>query len=394
VISAEKEDIAGQHQNLDQAEGAQETMSQEGARASEESKKGEEEGKAVQSEGNNLSVEAKPEDPETRSWLERAWDATGGALWDELVGPAVAAVKRKVEQVMQKITEFIMKMINQALGLDEIEQQLNAGGVDIGDRRAALQETEGGLDEGQTQSQEAQQQNQAAVEQATSNVEEAVSVQEEAEQLLAALQEQDTILAEEESAALAYVRAFGARYAAFFRPESAGADGASRGVAALVEAAAQDSSDGAGGAAATSAPGEQVTEAQVAQVVIWIESTRRGAERAQLEINQVAQESASAIAPEYRGEERAGSAAATAAHRESHATHLGRLDELLAQAKACVGLPLDDGSTRLQGIVDGVMDVAQKVESSRAQALEAIGMPHARALRAGAAPPAAPNAVS
>jgi hypothetical protein len=110
-----------------------------GGEASGDAARGQQQADGVQSEGQGVSVEPKPEEPRSRSWLERAWDATAGALWDGLVAPAVRAVRRKVNEVMQSINEFIMGMINQALGLDEIEAELDGGGQDI--ERAAAAST-------------------------------------------------------------------------------------------------------------------------------------------------------------------------------------------------------------------------------------------------------------
>jgi hypothetical protein len=219
VAQAERATVAGEQNNLTQASGAQQTMVQENARASGEADRGQREGEGVQSEGQNVSVEPKPEEPQSRSWLERAWDATAGALWDNLVAPAVRAVKRKVNQVMQSINEFIMNMINQALGLDEIEAELNGGGQDIQNRQTSLTETDTGLQETEQQAVQEHQRNQQSVEQADANIADSQATQEKARTLLASLQEHDMVLEEEESTGVGYVTDFTSRYQPFFNAQ-------------------------------------------------------------------------------------------------------------------------------------------------------------------------------
>src|SRR5262249_24960184 len=119
-IGGEKTDVGDQQGKLTEADVAQKKMVAEGDKASGETQKGQDSAKGVDAEGRNVEVAAKPEEPSKKGWLERAWDATGGALWHKLVQPAIRAVKRKVAQVMKAISDFITKMINSALGLDEI----------------------------------------------------------------------------------------------------------------------------------------------------------------------------------------------------------------------------------------------------------------------------------
>ncbi|KAI5912567.1 hypothetical protein, partial [Thauera sp. 2A1] len=223
VAQAERATVAGEEQKLDQAAGAQENMAAENARASGEAERGEGEAQSVQAEGSNVSVEPKPEEPRKRSWLERAWDATVGALWDNLIAPAVRAVRRKVNQVMQSINEFIMNMINQALGLDEIETELNRGGDDIAQRNESLQETDVGLQETQEVALAEAERNQQSMDQAGANIEDARTTRADAQALQAALLAQDQALLGEESQGRTWILDFGVRYQPFFAADSAGA---------------------------------------------------------------------------------------------------------------------------------------------------------------------------
>ena len=215
----ERDTAAGEQDKLTQASGAQENMAAENARASSESDRGKGEADTVQSEGENVSVEPKPEEPESRSWLERAWDATAGALWDDLIAPAVRAVRRKVNKVMQSINEFIMKMINQALGLDEIEAELNSGGQDIQGREASLTETDTGLQETQGQAAQEKERNQQTMDQADVNVADSQAMQEEAQTLLADLEAHNEMLQAEEATGRTYIVDFGSRYQPFFEQQ-------------------------------------------------------------------------------------------------------------------------------------------------------------------------------
>ncbi|MBS0552006.1 MAG: hypothetical protein JSS47_05680 [Proteobacteria bacterium] len=263
MAQAERATVAGEEQKLDQAAGAQQNMAAENARASGEAERGEGEAQSVQAEGSNVSVEPKPEEPRKRSWLERAWDATVGALWDNLIAPAVRAVRRKVNQVMQSINEFIMNMINQALGLDEIEAELNRGGDDIAQRNQSLQETDAGLQETQEVAVAEAERNQQSMDQAGANIEDARATRADAQSLQAALLAQDQALLGEESQGRTWILDFGVRYQPFFAAESAGAGStaAAAGEQALTEAAGDE--EGAPLAAETAAaePGPEMEEA-------------------------------------------------------------------------------------------------------------------------------------
>ncbi|HRP24365.1 DUF4157 domain-containing protein [Thauera sp.] len=243
---AERDTVAGEQDKLTQAGSAQENMAAENERAAGEAERGQGEAESVQGEGREVSVEPKPEEPRERSWLERAWDATAGALWDNLVAPAVRAVRRKVNQVMESINEFIMNMINQALGLDEIEAELNAGGEDIGDRRGSLDETDAGLQETQEQASAEQARNQQTMEQAEANAGDAAASREDAEALRTELQAQDQALLAEEMQGTSYILDFGARFQPYFTAEAAGA--------AVTEAGVEAGNDGEAGLATENEP--------------------------------------------------------------------------------------------------------------------------------------------
>jgi hypothetical protein len=218
AIGLQKTEITGQQGKLDQAGEAQKNMSKEGEKASGESEKAKTEGDTVKSKGSTVTVEAKPEEPESKSWLERAWDATAGAAWDALVAPAVRAVKRKVEGVMESISGFLMGVINQALGLDEIEAELQQGGSDIQKRDESLGTTETGLGEVEGETALAMEQNAATSQQAKDNIGEAGAVRGEAEGLLGNLVAHDTALAADEAAGEVYVADFSLRYGEVFAP--------------------------------------------------------------------------------------------------------------------------------------------------------------------------------
>ena len=229
---AESDTVASEQGKLTQAEEAQTGMAAENERASGEAARGESEASNVQSEGAQVSVEPRPEEPSQRSWLERAWDATAGALWDELVAPAVAAVQEKVNDVMQSINSFITGMIDQALGLDEIEAELDGGGTDIADRSASLDETDAGLGESIELAGTEEERNRASAEQAEANAADAAISREDAQTLLADLRSHDAALAAEAEEGTAYVTDFGQQHAAYFEAQSlddgmAGADTAS-----------------------------------------------------------------------------------------------------------------------------------------------------------------------
>jgi hypothetical protein len=216
---AERDTVAGEQDKLAQAGSAQEHMSAENQRASSEGDRGQREADTVQAEGQDVSVEPKPEEPESKSWLERAWDATAGALWDNLIAPAVRAVRRKVAEVMQSINEFIMNMINQALGLDEIQAELDGGGQDIQARDASLGETDAGLQDTQTQATAEAERNQQSMDQADVNVADSAMMREDAQTLLAALVTHNELLESEEAAGTTYIVDFASTYQPFFAAE-------------------------------------------------------------------------------------------------------------------------------------------------------------------------------
>lgn len=213
---AERETVATEHGKLEQASASQQEMSAQGAEASGDAARGQQQADAVQSEGQGVSVEAKPEEPRSRSWLERAWDATAGALWDGLVAPAVRAVRRKVNQVMQSINEFIMGMINQALGLDEIEAELDGGGQDIAARSGSLDETDAGLQAVGEQASEEQERNRQSMEQAEANIDDSRATRADALALQDDLAAHDGVLEAEEMAGQGYIVDFAATYRPYF----------------------------------------------------------------------------------------------------------------------------------------------------------------------------------
>lgn len=374
IIEGEQADITVQDGKLDRAAGAQRKMSVEGARASSESKRGQDQARSVEAQGNATTVEARPEEPEQRGWLERAWDATGGALWSELVAPAIDLVQRKVGEVMESINQFIMGLIEQALGLDEIKAQIDAGGTDIADRGASLDETRGGLDQTCAQTEEAEETNLSTIEQARANAVEAATVEEEAAQMLPALREHHAALASEEATTRGYVAAFGERYAAFFDPRQVDGDPGREASLEWAETEAKTRSQDPDAASR-----EVVTEAHVATVMGWIADTRRGDEAALAELTQLATESSAAVAEHLRDEERASASASLGTFRESRLERAARLRTLLDEVRRCVGLPIDSGAARLEVVAGRVFDIAQEVESARGLALSMIGAVHERA---------------
>ena len=219
----ERATVAAEQGKLEQASASQQEMSAQGAEASGEAARGEQEAGAVQSEGQGVSVEAKPEEPRSRSWLERAWDATAGALWDGLVAPAVRAVRRKVNQVMQSINDFIMGMINQALGLDEIEAELDGGGQDITARSGSLDETDAGLQAVGEQASEEQERNRQSMEQAEANIDDSRATRADALALQNDLAAHDDVLEAEEMAGQSYIVDFAATYRPYFAATGEGA---------------------------------------------------------------------------------------------------------------------------------------------------------------------------
>ena len=246
---AERDTVASEQGKLTQADEAQTGMVADNERASGEAARGESEASNVQSEGAQVSVEPRPEEPSQRSWLERAWDATAGALWDELVAPAVAAVREKVNDVMQSINSFITGMIDQALGLDEIEAELDGGGADIAERGASLDETDAGLGESIELAGSEEARNRASAEQAEANATDAATSREDAQALLADLRSHDAALAAEADEGTTYVTDFGQQHAAYFEAPSldddvAGADTAlDEALIAALEPSTEESMD-------------------------------------------------------------------------------------------------------------------------------------------------------
>jgi len=375
AIEAERQDITGQQQKLDQSEQSQQHMSQEGNRASAEGKRGQSRGESVQSEGSSVSVEAKPEEPRKKSWLERAWDATAGAVWRRLVRPVIRAARRKVNQVMQKISQFIMDMINQALGLDEIEAELNAGGEDIGQRRASLQETDAGLVENKAQAAEEQQRNESNMQQADGNIAQAQTARTDAEQLLAVLLDHYAGLQAEEEAAKAYVAAFGMQYGDFFAQASQPAETPSAG-----QAAAPSGAEGA--------EEERVTEAHVRPVLFFIESVETADAQAGSEIAGLAGESNGSLPPEFVGEAGEATASAIGGFMGTQSERRARLAALRARAMHCVGLPVDEGLSTLEEVGNALMTLAEDLECERKGALQIFQELHMQAMvAAGTASP-------
>lgn len=231
--AGERATVATEQGKLEQASTAQENMAAQSAEAQSETSRGEQEGNAVQSEGQSVSVEPKPEEPRSRSWLERAWDATAGALYDNLIAPAVRAVRRKVNQVMNSINEFIMGMINQALGLDEIEAEINGGGEDINARQDSLGETDTGLQDVEVQAAAEAERNQQSMAQADLNADDARATREDAVALRGDLRAQDQTLAAEEVAGRSYIVDFESAYQPWFEtlepPSGAPAEAAGTG---------------------------------------------------------------------------------------------------------------------------------------------------------------------
>jgi len=361
-VAGERENVTTQQEDLNQAEGAQQDMSAENERASGEGERGQSEGESVQSEGQNVSVEAKPEEPEEKSWLERAWDATAGAAWRRLVQPAIRAVRRKVNQVMQSISEFIMKMINQALGLDEVGQEFSAGGEDIADRRGSFEESDASLEETGAQAEAEESRNDDTVTQAEGNIEEAQAVRSEAELLLESLLAHRDALLQEEQAAEAYISGFGSQYEGYFAYEERQREEAEVTAPAQTEPAEQ--------------PGDTVTMNQILPVVSYITTLGDAESAAGQEIESVAAESGEAIMPELYEQERSSSAGAVALFYAGRSQRESRLSALYAEAEACIGLPAEEGFERLQQIMEAINQIADELEMQRQMALQAISEPH------------------
>jgi septal ring factor EnvC (AmiA/AmiB activator) len=135
-----------------------------------------------------------------------------------------------------------MNMINQALGLDEIEAELNGGGEDIHARETSLTETDTGLQETQDQAAQEQERNQQTMDQADVNITDSQTTQEEGQALLAELDAHNEMLQMEEASGATYIVDFGSRYQPFFEQESQMSEGA-----APAEASSETSLSEAGG---------------------------------------------------------------------------------------------------------------------------------------------------
>ena len=353
-VEGEKEDIGGQQGKLDEAGTAQEKMVEEGEKASGETEKGQDKAKSMEGEAANLKVEAKPEEKKKKSWLSRAWDATAGAVWRRLVKPVIAAAKRKVDQIMKGISNFIMKLINSALGLDEIEAEIAAGGTDIGDRKEQLNETTGGLDETHAQAEETAEKNDENIEQADANVQDAQATREELQQLLASMLDQQAALEAEEAIATEYIAQFSSRYAPFF--------------------AAQREE-----AMASPAPAENantITLLEVTPVTFQIELLLEEEHGVRGEVEQVAMESAGAIAPQYLVDERAVTGEALGAFRAAQGSREMQLMNLAGRARNCIGQPSDIGSVELGLIIDSVDRLARELSDERMVFLGGVAQMH------------------
>jgi hypothetical protein len=132
--------VAAEQGKLEQASASQQEMSAQGAEASGDAARGQQQadGGPVRGAGGQCRGQARGAAFAQLAGARLGCDRRCALGW--LVAPAVRAVRRKVNQVMQSINEFIMGMINQALGLDEIEAELDGGGQDI-DAPAAVAST-------------------------------------------------------------------------------------------------------------------------------------------------------------------------------------------------------------------------------------------------------------
>ena len=126
------------------------------------------------------------------------------------------AVRRKVNEVMQSINEFIMGMINQALGLDEIEAELDGGGQDIDARGSSLDETDTGLDVVGEQAVAEEERNRQSMAQAEANIDDSRATREDALALQGDLAAHDSVLQAEEMAGQTYIVDFAATQRPYF----------------------------------------------------------------------------------------------------------------------------------------------------------------------------------
>ncbi len=368
AAAAERRTVSADRGKVDQAGGAERQMTAETDRAAAQSERGTSQGERVQGEGAGVTVEAKPEEPDNRSWLERAWDATAGALWDALVQPVIDAARRKISTVMESINKFITDMINQALGLDEIEAELAAGGVDIEARKGSLETTAQGLEEQQQQADDERQRNQATQELADANIAEARGRRSEAEQILTALVAHYQALGEEEEAAAAFVGGFGNEHREYFRQQ---------------ETLVAERQGGGTTAAAGTAPepaGDVVDGTQVAPVVALIDALAQAEAGSEREMVEAAAASAVAIAPAVRDDEAEVRGGALSGFRSARAGRAARIAALRREATGCIGQPLEGGLLRLQRIGDAAFALAEELEGGRTETLQALAAPHQQAV--------------
>jgi hypothetical protein len=383
--AGEQADVQRQQGQLEQASGAQTEMSASAQRAGSETDRGREQGESTQGEGGGVTVEAKPEEPKKKSWLARAWDATAGWAWRRLVAPVIAAARRKVATVMQKVGEFINNMISQALGLDEIEAELNAGGEDIGQRQGSLTETQAGLTETGAQADLARD---AAAEHAgtaDANAEQAAAVALDADRVLEALRAQEEALRAQEEAGRGYVAAFAAEHAEWFAAEARDGSGGAAPAEPAASAPVAEASVDAEPAPPTEE--ERVTRAHVTPVVAYLESVRRGDLTAYAELTTVATQSGAAADPARREDERDATAAALSGFRQGRGDRDAALGRLLERARGAEGLVLAQGEAELAAVADEGARLAGELEADRVAALRGIQQGHT-------APAAAPAAAA
>lgn len=370
TTETERADVVGQQDKLSQSETAQQNMSQETERASGESDTAKSEGDGVQAEGSNVSVEAKPEEPRSKSWLEAAWDATAGALWDRLIAPAIRLVKRKLNEVMQKINDFIMGIINQALGLDEIEAEIGKGGQEIQDRRASLQESDAGLEETGTQAADAQTGAEQAKAQAETNMEEARAIRGEAEALLAAFVAHDQVLKQEEEIGKAYIADLGSRYQPYFEWQK----GISKAETAPQALAPEEP---------RKQPEETTGMVQVAPCLAYISELEQGERSGAAEVASMAGASSDAADPEQQDRARVASGVALVGFQSGQGQRLSRLAALRSEAEGCIGLPQATGLEKLEQIMSELAGLGDSLEQARQVALETLSESHLSAASGG-----------
>ena len=366
LAEGEQHDVAQQQDKLHQAQGAQEHMAAEGQRASNQTDRGKHEGESVKSEGENVQVEAKPEEPRERSWLERAWDATAGWAWHHLVDPIIRAVKRKVQQIMTGISNFMMRIINQALGLDDIEAQINAGGSDIQGGQGSLAQTDTGLQQTRADAEQGQQHNQQTAAQAQANLEDAEVVRADAEALLEGLLAQQDLLEQEETLATAYIAGFGSRYAEFFEQEKQ-------------LAVADETNPRTAATAPSEAPADSLPADYLLPITAHVNTLRSAEDYAQAELVSVIDASGASIAPTLHDTEREATGQASAGFLSGRDLRLATLDQLLIQARTCATLPGDQGIAGLDSVAEKLAALGGLLEQERAAALQSVYDVHIQA---------------